>query len=72
MSFAAKYRGVCPECWDVILLGQEVEYRKVGGQHDKGDQVCHQICPEPELPLEYGVCEKCFMEKTPAGTCGCA
>jgi hypothetical protein len=72
VSFGARYVGICKDCWGEIAIGEEVEFRRVDGAHSKGEQICHWKCPEPMLPLKYGVCEKCFMEKTAAGTCGCA
>ena len=69
MSFAAEYHGTCSDCWGHITPGQEVEFRKP--EDAKERVVCHLTCPQPELPLKYGVCLVCFMEKTAAGTCGC-
>jgi hypothetical protein len=69
--FAADYHGTCSDCWGHIVPGQMVEYRKVEGANTQAGLLCHVECPQDELPLKYGVCEKCFMEKTAAGTCGC-
>lgn len=53
MSFPARHKGSCTECWEPINVGDFVEYNDKGG-------LVHTECPELERP-EKEPCPDCFL-----------
>jgi hypothetical protein len=65
MSFLARYTGECAACLGEIQPGQLIT-KKFNER-----TYTHVICPEPAPELKRPVCDKCFTEKSAAGTCNC-
>lgn len=64
MSFAARYRGQCAVCDEIIVPGQRVEF-------DWDHNLQHVMCPD-SLTLNgkpRAVCPKCFVELPVTGVC---
>ncbi len=66
MTFEAKYHGRCGVCDERIDPGDPCAYAE--------DVIVHGDCEQAAARAERRkrpVCEKCWTEVTPAGTCGC-
>lgn len=63
-AYAARYRGRCPACEEVITPGDPCVY-------DEGELV-HADCESatPERTARQ-VCDACWTEITPSGACDC-
>lgn len=62
MSFPANFPGVCAECEQGFLIGDEIE------RLEWAPGWVHASCP-PVKQAE--VCPRCFIEKSVSGACGC-
>lgn len=60
MAFTVQYETECTSCGQTVRKGTQGYY--IGS----GDIVHYPDCPSP-----VEVCNKCFMEKSITGKCGC-
>lgn len=61
--FEAKYAGTCADCDGRIDPGDSIMY-------DDRNKIVHVKCPV-NVDKIGEVCDRCFMEKSVDGKCGC-
>lgn len=67
-TFTARYPGICGDCRDEIVPGEEVSYAL-------DDVLVHAGClpsyVNPDKVPDAGVCTTCGLARALNGTCGC-
>ena len=69
--FAAKYPGTCPGCHERIHVGDAVTFVDQTLMHEECSAGDFAVGDVDSLRPVREVCQRCWMEKSVGGACGC-